>query len=84
LSNQYKPFLLPFLLMLSLIPEGDKKLSQVNSIIEATHNVVQSLRSGIDGLHATLLEASENLYPSAPGGQKTSDDYVITKPAKTE
>jgi len=83
LSNQHKPFLLPFLLMLSLIPEGDKKLKQVGSIIEATQIVVQSLRSGIDGLHATLLEASEHLYPTTPGGQKNSGDYA-TKPARTE
>lgn len=86
MSKNFGPFLVPVLLMFSLIPESEKRLGQLATLIEATQNAVQTLRTGVEGFQNAMVEAFMATQESAPSpsqttAQKTSPDF-LNKPAR--
>lgn len=84
MPKNYNPFVAPVLLLFSLIPESEKTLGQIATLIEATQSAVQTLRSGVEGFHTAMGEAF-----FAPGSPNTPDRQnasplpsFFTKPAK--
>ena len=82
MSRIYNPFVAPALLMLSLVPESDKKLGQLVSLVEAIQNTVQTLHAGLDNFYNALMEAfpaPDPDYGKSPEALKKSSNFS-TKP----
>ncbi len=84
MSRIYNPFLIPALLILSLAPESEQRLGQLASIIEATQNAVQTLRTGLDGFYNTLMEALAAPGSGASSGPAETSSHLSTKPMQSE
>lgn len=71
--------LLPFLFLLAMIPDSEKKMENLNSFVMATRDSVASIRSGMESFHATMMPfmmnqaAWENQgQPSSAGGKDSA------------
>lgn len=62
-NNMQRSFMVSLLLMLSLIPESEKNLGQLLSVIGGAQNAVQSLRNGWEGFYVTLRDAFKTIEP---------------------
>lgn len=47
--------LLPFLFLMAVVPESDKKLENLNSLIMATKESVISIKNGMDTFHSNVI-----------------------------
>lgn len=47
--------LLPFLFLMAVLPESDKKLENINSLVLATKESVMSIKNGMDTFHSTMM-----------------------------
>ncbi|KUK83671.1 MAG: hypothetical protein XD97_0123 [Pelotomaculum thermopropionicum] len=47
--------LLPFLFMMAVVPDSEKKLETLSSFIGVTRDSVTSIKSGLDNFHSTIL-----------------------------
>lgn len=86
MPKNFNPFVVPVLLLFSLIPESEKRLGQLAALIEATQSAVQTLRSGMEGFHTAVAEAFFTPdSPNTPDHQNTSSSPgFTTKPAREE
>lgn len=83
MPKNYNPFVVPVLLLFSIIPESEKRLGQIATLIEATQNAVSTLRSGMEGFHTAMVEAF--FTPDTQSDQNLSSPSGFTaKPAREE
>ncbi|HHW43819.1 hypothetical protein GFC01_13345 [Desulfofundulus thermobenzoicus] len=72
-GGPYNPAMIPLLLLLSSRPDMESRLSQLVSFLEATQNALQTMRTGLDALHATMMQM-------AASGGAGSPDYTTPWP----
>lgn len=65
-EGRFNPAMIPLLLMLSTKPDVETRLSELASFIEATQNALKNIRSGMETLHATMIQLSTTLPANSP------------------
>lgn len=60
--------LLPFLFMLAVIPDSEKKLENLSSFIGATKDSVSSIKNGLNSFHSNIIPF---MMAQAQSGEKT-------------
>lgn len=59
--------LLPFLVMLAVIPDSEKNLENLGSFIQATRDSVASIKNGMNNFHATMMPLMRAMAGEKPG-----------------
>jgi len=59
--------LLPILLALAITPDSDKRMEELNSIIQATKESIASIKNGMDAFHSAAAPLMMALQREMPG-----------------
>ena len=58
--------LLPILLALAITPNSDRRMEELNSIIQATRESISSIKNGMDAFHSAAVPLMTALRQEMP------------------
>ena len=53
-------FLTSLIFLISSLPDADKHLDFLNSVVQATHDSVKNIKSGMDNFHSSMVQLSQS------------------------